>query len=77
MQHGQDHCHYTEEHDDALDEVVHGRSLITSKNHIDGGEDCHDDHTILVWNAKSHLEEGGDSFIYTGCVGDEEDEGND
>ena len=77
MQHSQNHCHDTEEHDDALDEVVHGRGLISTKNHIDGGKDGHDDYTILILNAKSHLKEGGDSFIHTSCVRDEEDEGND
>ena len=77
VQHGGDDDDDAEEHDNTLYEVVHRRCLIPSEDDIDGGEDCHDHHAVLVGNTESHLEEGGDAFIDTGGIGNQEDEGDD
>ena len=54
--HGND-CGDAEEHDDALDEVVDGCGLISTEDDIHGGEHGHDDGTIGIRYAESHLEE--------------------
>ena len=74
---GHDDGHDAEEHDDALDEVVHGRGLVAAQDDVDGGEHCHDDDAVLVGNAEAHLEERRYAFIDTGGVGNEEHEGDD
>ena len=77
VQYGSDDRHDTEEHDDALYEVVHGRGLVAAENDIDGGQNGHDDHAILVGNIEAHLEQTRNAAIDTSGVGDEEYEGND
>ena len=73
---GNDSC-YTEEHDDALDEIVDSRGLISSEDDIHGSEQCHDDGAILVGYAESHLEEFGYSHIHTCGIWNKEHEGDD
>ena len=45
----------TEEHDDALYEVVDGGGLVSTEDYVDGGEQCHDDGAVFIWNAESHF----------------------
>ena len=77
IQHGNDDCHDAEEHDDALDEVVHRRCFVASEDDIDGCKGCHTDDAILVWNAEAHLEETRNAAINTGCIGNQEHESDD
>ena len=64
-------------YDDSLNEVVDGSCLITSQNHIDSCEQCHDDDTIFVRDAEAHVEELGDTAIHTSRVRNEEHESDD
>ena len=76
-QHGGNDGHDTEEHDDALDEVVHRRGAVTAQNHVYSRQDGHDDYAVFVGNAEAHLEERADALVDTGCIGNQEHEGDD
>ena len=65
------------QHDDALNEVVDGCSLVAAQNHIDSRKQCHDDDTVLIRDAETHVEEFRDTAIHTCCIGNEEYESND
>ena len=77
VEHHSDDSDDATEHHDALNEVVDGSCLITSQNHIDSCEQCHDDDTIFVRDAEAHVEELGDTAIHTSCVRNEEHESDD
>ena len=66
------HAH---QHDDALNQIGVGGCDIASGYQIDGGEGCHDQHPDPGFNAgKDRAEQGPESFVYGGGVGDEKNE---
>ena len=77
VQHGGYHGHNAEEHDDALDEVVHGGGLVTAQYHIHGGQHGHEHHAVFIGYAETHLKQGGDAFVHAGRIGYQKDKGDD
>ena len=72
---GDDDGYDAEEHDDTLYKVVHGCCLISAQDDVDSRQNSHDDNAIFVGNTEAHLKKGGDAFVDTCRVGDEEHKG--
>ena len=77
VEHNRDYGSDTEEHDDALNEVVDGSGLISTEDDIYGSEQCHDDGAILVGYAESHLKEFGYSHIHSCGIWNKKNKGDD
>ena len=76
-QHRADHDHEAHEHDDALDEVVHGRRHVAARDHVDRREDRHEDDAPGVVDGERHPEKAREAVVERRRVGDEEDEDDD
>ena len=57
IEHGRDDGADAHQHDQALDEVVHGRRHVTAHDHIDAGENGHAQHAPDIIHVEGHAEE--------------------
>lgn len=73
-QHRHDDGNDAQQHDDALDEVVHDRGHVAAEHHIDAGDHRHADDAHVVGQRESHAEQARQAIIDAGGVRDEEHE---
>ena len=74
VEHGRDDGADTHQHDQSLDEVVHGRRHVTAYYHIDTGEDGHTQYAPDVIHVEGHAEKPGKAVIERRRIRDEENE---
>ena len=67
----------TYQHDQPLDEVVHGSCHVAAYHDINTGEDGHAQHAPDIIHVESHAEKPGQAVIEGSRIRDEEDEHND
>ena len=63
-----------QQHDDALQKVVHDRGHVAADDHIDAGDRRHADHACLVGQAERHAEQTRQAVVDARRVRDEEHE---
>ena len=74
VQNGENNCYNTDQHDDALDEIiVDGRRISTEKN-VNACERCHHDNAVDIRDAKRHLEKIRETVVYGSRVRNQENE---
>ena len=74
VKNGQNDDHDTDQHDDALHEIIVDRRRIAAHKDVYAGEDRHHAYAVDVRDTEGHLEQVGEAVVDRCCVRNQENE---